>query len=89
MREAMQLVLQALIDLEATQVIDAGVSKSQVSRICAELDDAMAQFRQRRLDHAVFPYVFLGATYVKAHEGARWCVQGHHVATDVAAQGAR
>ena len=29
-----------------------------------------------RLDHAAFPYVFLDATYVKAHEGARGGVQG-------------
>ena len=30
----------------------------------------VAAFRERRLDHTEFPYVFLDATYVKAHEGA-------------------
>ena len=69
--------------------IDAGVSKSQVSRICAELDDAVAEFAQRRLDHVAFPYVFLDATYVKAHEGARVVSKAIVVATGVAAQGTR
>jgi transposase-like protein len=58
-------------DLVAALGIDAGVSKSQVSRICAELDQAVSEFRQRRLDHIAFPSVFLDATYVKAHDGAR------------------
>ena len=57
-------------DLVAALGIDAGVSKSHVSRICAELDRAVSEFRERRLDHTEFPYVFLDATYVKAHEGA-------------------
>ncbi len=49
-------------DLVGALGIDAGVSKSQVSRICAELDRAVDEFRQRRLDHVEFPYVFLDAT---------------------------
>ncbi len=63
-------------DLVAALGIDAGVSKSQLSRICAELDASVAEFRQRRLDHAEFPYVFVDAT-----EGPRrrpGGVQGHH-----------
>ena len=57
-------------DLVAALGIDAGVSKSHVSRICAELDVAVGEFRERRLDHVEFPYLFLDATYVKAHQGA-------------------
>jgi transposase-like protein len=57
-------------DLVRALGIDAGISKSEVSRICAELDAVVAAFRERRLDHTRFPYVFLDATYVKAHEGA-------------------
>jgi putative transposase len=49
-------------DLVAALGIDAGVSKSQVSRICGELDSVVAAFRERRLDHTEFPYVFLDAT---------------------------
>ncbi len=70
-------------DLVAALGIDAGVSKSQVSRICAELDAAVAEFRERRLDHIGFPYVFLDATYVKAHEGAHVVSKAIVVATGV------
>jgi putative transposase len=76
-------------DLVAALGIDAGVSKSQVSRICAELDQAVSEFRERRLDHIEFPYVFVDATYVKAHEGARVVSKAIVVATGVAADGNR
>ena len=62
-------------DLVAALGIDAGISKSEVSRICGELDAVVAEFRDRPLGHTAFPYVFLDATYVKAHDGAR-VVQG-------------
>lgn len=76
-------------DLVAALGIDAGVSKSQVSRICAELDQAVAEFRERRLDHVAFPYVFLDATYVKAHEGASVVSKAVIVATGVSSDGNR
>ena len=76
-------------DLVAALGIDAGVSKSQVSRICAELDGAVAEFRERRLDHVEFPYVFVDATYAKAHEGARVVSKAIVVATGVSADGNR
>jgi putative transposase len=76
-------------DLVAALGIDAGVSKSQVSRICAGLDTAVAEFRERRLDHIEFPYVFLDATYVKAHDGAHVVSKAIIVATGVAADGNR
>jgi putative transposase len=76
-------------DLVTALGIDAGVSKSHVSRICGELDVAVTEFRERRLDHVEFPYVFLDATYVKAHEGARVVSKAIVVATGVAADGNR
>jgi putative transposase len=76
-------------DLVGALGIDAGVSKSQVSRICAELDVAVGEFRERRLDHVEFPYVFLDATYVKAHDGARVVSKAIVVATGVTADGNR
>jgi putative transposase len=76
-------------DLVTALGIDTGVSKSQVSRICAELDTAVTEFRERRLDHIEFPYVFLDATYVKAHEGARVVSKAIVVATGVAGDGNR
>jgi putative transposase len=76
-------------DLVAALGIDAGVSKSHVSRICAELDVAVGEFRERRLDHVEFPYLFLDATYVKAHQGAHVVSKAIVVATGVTTDGMR
>jgi transposase-like protein len=76
-------------DLVAALGIEAGVSKSEVSRICGELDGIVSGFRSRRLDHVAFPYVFLDATYVKAHEGASVVSKAIVVATGVTAKGER
>jgi putative transposase len=76
-------------DLVTALGIDAGISKSEVSRICAELDGVVAAFRERRLDHTTFPYLFLDATYVKAHEGASVVSKAIVIATGVTAHGER
>src|SRR6202011_4392788 len=76
-------------DLVAALGIDAGVSKSQVSRICAELDGAVTEFRERRRDHIRVPHVFLDATYATAHEGPSVVSKAIIVATGVAADGNR
>jgi putative transposase len=76
-------------DLVTALGIDTGVSKSHVSRICAELDVAVAEFRERRLDHVEFPYLFLDATYVKAHHGAHVVSKAIVVATGVTTDGMR
>ena len=46
-----------------------GVSKSQVSRLCAELDAQVERFRTRPLV-AAYPYVWLDATFVKVRQEA-------------------
>ena len=66
---------------------DAGVSKSTVSRICAEIDEQVAVFRDRRLDHTAFPYVYLDATYVKARINHQIVSRAVVVATGVATDG--
>ena len=76
-------------DLVRALGIDTGISKSEVSRICAELDAVVGGFRERRLDHVAFPYVFLDATYVKAHEGASVVSKAIVIATGVTASGDR
>ena len=76
-------------DLVRALGIDAGISKSEVSRICAELDAVVAAFRERRLDHVRFPYVFLDATYVKAHEGPSVVSKAIVIATGVTEHGDR
>jgi putative transposase len=49
-------------DLVAALGLESGISKSEVSRICAELDEQLGAFRARSLAHVEFPYVFLDAT---------------------------
>lgn len=65
-----------------------GVSKSEVSRICAGLDERVEAFRQRRLE-ARYPYVWLDAKYVKVREGDRVVSMAVVVATGVRADGDR
>ncbi|OUZ04772.1 Transposase, Mutator family [Mycobacterium avium subsp. paratuberculosis] len=67
---------------------DAGISKSEVSRICADLDTEVGAFRDRPLSEQHFPYVFLDATYCKARVNHRVVSQAV-IATGVAADGRR
>jgi transposase-like protein len=76
-------------DLVRALGIDTDISKSEVSRICGELDSVVAAFRERRLEHTAFPYVFLDATYVKAHGGASGVSKAIVIATGVTATGDR
>jgi transposase-like protein len=76
-------------DLVAALGIGSGISKSEVSRICAELDRDLAAFRSRPLGHVTFPYVFCDATYVKGRVRGRVVSRAVVVATGVAATGDR
>ena len=58
-------------DLVKALGVDAGISKSEVSRICAELDHEVTAFRSRSLAHTCFPYLFVDATYLKARVDGR------------------
>jgi len=46
------------------------ISKSEVSRICKELDDVVMAFKDRPLE-GQFTYVWLDATFPKVREGGR------------------
>src|SRR3954469_13540130 len=76
-------------DLVKALGADTGISKSEVSRICAELDVQVAAFRDRSLAEQPFRYVFLDATYCKARVDPRVVSQAVVVATGVAADGRR
>jgi putative transposase len=76
-------------DLVKALGVDSGISKSEVSRICAELDAEVAAFRSRSLAHTAFPYVFLDATYVKARVDSRVVSRAVVIATGVTADGGR
>jgi len=66
-----------------------GISKSEVSRICAKLDAEVATWRARPLDEQAFPYVFLDATYCKVRVNQRVVSQAVVIATGVSADGKR
>ena len=68
---------------------DSGISKSEVSRICAGLDEEIAVFRDRDLAALDYPYVFLDATYCKARVNHRVVSQAVVVAVGIAADGRR
>ena len=51
-------------DLVAALGVSSGISRSEVSRICKHLDEAVEAFRTRSLAHARFPYIYLDATYL-------------------------
>ncbi len=76
-------------DLVAALGLESGISKSEVSRICAELDTTLEVFRTRPLSHVEFPYVFLDATYVKARVGGRVLARAVVIATGVTRAGDR
>jgi len=76
-------------DLVKALGIDAGISKSEVSRICADLDVEVSAFRDRTLADTTFPYVFLDATYCKARVNHRVVSQAVVIATGVTGDGRR
>jgi putative transposase len=76
-------------DLVAALGVDSGISKSEVSRICAQLDAEVATWRARPLDEIAFPYVFLDATYCKARVNNRVVSRAVVIATGVSADGRR
>lgn len=65
-----------------------GISKSQVSRLCKELDTEVERFRLRRLD-GPHPYVWLDATFLKVRQDGRVASLAVVVAIGVRATGER
>jgi putative transposase len=97
-RALFAVVMEAYVHGVSTRKVDdlvralgaaSGISKSEVSRICSELDESLQAFRDRPLDHVEFPYVFLDATYVKARSGGRIVARAVIVATGVTRSGER
>jgi transposase-like protein len=97
-RALLAVVMQAYVhgvstrkvdDLVKALGVDTGISKSEVSRICAELDTEVAGFRSRSLSHTAFPYLFVDATYLKARVDGRVVSRAVVIATGVTADGGR
>jgi putative transposase len=77
-RALVAVVQEAYVQGVSTRRVDdlvqalgmAGISKSQVSRLCRDLDQEVERFRTRSLAGA-YPYVWLDATYVKVRKDGR------------------
>ena len=72
------VVQEAYIHGVSTRAVDdlvkamgaSGISKSQVSRLCAEIDERVNAFLARPIEGA-WPYLWIDATYIKAREAGR------------------
>ena len=90
------VVMQAYVEGVSTRRVDdlvvamggTGISKSEVSRICSQLDVEAAAWRDRPLE-VLFPYVFLDATYCKVRVAGRVVSQAVVIATGVSSDGRR
>jgi putative transposase len=76
-------------DLVRALGADSGISQSEVSRICADLDSEVSAFRDRSLAGQSFPCIFVDATYCKARVNRRVVAQAVVVATGVCGDGRR
>ena len=66
----------------------SGISKSQASRLCGEIDDKINSFLNRPLE-GDWPYLWLDATYVKVREAGRIVSVAVIIATAVNTDGPR
>ena len=91
------VIQQAYVEGVSTRRVDDlikalgcdGISKSQVSRICRELDEVVDNFLGRPLDGGPYPYVWLDALTQKVREGGRIVNVSVVVATGVNGAGQR
>ena len=94
------VIMEAYIGGVSTRKVDAlvsalgaqsGISKSQVSRICQEIDQQVQAFLARPLESSTYAYVYLDATYLKGRLGKalQVCSRAVVVAMGVNADGRR
>ena len=97
-RALFAVVMEAYVHGVSTRKVDdlvtalgaaSGISKSEVSRICAGLDEEMAAFRTRPLGHVEFPYLFADATYLKGRVRGQVVSRAVVVVTGVTMTGER
>ena len=96
-RALLAVVQQAYVEGVSTRRVDdlvkalgcEGISKSQVSRICQELDTVVESFLSRPLDGGPYPYLWLDALTQKVREAGRIVNVSVVVATGVNGEGKR
>jgi transposase-like protein len=72
----------------AEALFGSGISKSQVSRMCAVLDPVVDEFRNRQLEEW-YPFVIVDAIYLKVREDNRVVSKALYVAIGVKTNGHR
>ncbi len=96
-RALLAVVQEAYVSGVSTRRVDdlvralgiEGISRSEVSRICAALETEVEAFRSRPLGETGFPYLWLDATYLKVREAGRVVSMACLVAVGVATTGER
>ena len=96
-RALLAVIQQAYVEGVSTRRVDdlvkalgcEGISKSQVSRICSELDGVVDSFLDRPLDGGPYRYLWLDALTQKVREAGRIVNVSVVVATAVNAEGRR
>jgi transposase-like protein len=66
----------------------SGISKSQVSKLCKDIDERVTAFLERPLE-GDWPYLWLDATYLKVREGGRIVPVAAIIAVAVSSDGRR
>src|SRR5271165_1933300 len=66
----------------------SGISKSQVSKLCEDIDERVNSFLDRKLE-GDWPYLWLDATYLKVRENGRIVSVAAIIASAVNAEGRR
>lgn len=71
--------MQAYVEAVSTRQVDdlakamgiRGISKSQVSQICKDLDEVVEAWRTRPLEEGPYPFMWIDAMTVKVRQGGR------------------
>ena len=88
-----EMYFQGVSTRNVRQVLDAmcssEISAATVSRVAAELDEKLAEFRCRRLDATAWPYLMIDARYEKVRVNAKVVSQAALVVIGFTSQGRR
>jgi putative transposase len=95
-RALVAVIQEAYVHGVSTRAVDdlvramgaSGVSKSQVSRLCAELDERVGAFLSRPIE-GEWPYLWLDATYVRVRQAGRIVSVAATIAVGVNSDGRR
>ena len=96
-RALVAVVREAWIQGVSTRRVDdlapamrmSGISKTQASKLCEEIDERVNSFLNRKLEGEWPPYLWLDATYLKVRESGRIVFVAAIIASAVNAEGRR